>query len=232
MIDLLKDLYRQILAVDNETPRVVAFVRRACAGIDHPVILDIGCGYGRSLRALRSVGLHALGIEINPQIVEQNRLDGLECLLPEEFRARGVSADVILMSHVVEHFEPRALLSFVDDYLACLRPGGFLVIVTPLMSDRFFDDFDHVRPYQPLGFQMVYGAGTAQVQFRGMHRLELVDLWFRRSPRGLAFARGHYIRSWTSPILKMINLGGALSFRVTGGLLGRTTGWLGLFKKI
>jgi SAM-dependent methyltransferase len=232
MIDVLKDWYRRILAVDNETPRVVAFVRRACAGLDSPVILDVGCGYGRTLRALRSEGLTTLGIEINPLIVEQNRLDGLDCVLPEQFRASGITADIILMSHVVEHFEPRALLTFMDDYLGYLRPGGFLVVATPLASDRFFDDFDHVRPYQPLGFLMVYGAGDAQVQYRGKHRLELVDLWFRRSPYSIAFGRGHYVRAWTSPFLKLINLCGALSFRGSGGLLGVTTGWLGLFKKI
>lgn len=231
LIEGFKRAYRQALAVDNETPRVVDFVRRAISGIDRPLILDVGCGYGRTLRALRAAGLGATGVDVNPTIVQHNRLDGLDCVLPDEFMQRGSMADVIVMSHVVEHFAPHALLTFIDDYLAHLKPGGFLVLATPLASDRFFDDFDHVRPYQPLGFLMVYGAGEAQVQYRGKHQLELVDLWFRRSPFGAAFARGLYIRSWTSRWLQLANLAGVAAYWGSGGLIGRTTGWVGMFCK-
>ena len=231
MKESLKQVYRRLVGVDNETPRMLDLVRRACAGISKPVILDVGCGYGRTLRALRAAGLSAVGIEINLDIVERNRDEGLECLLPDEFRDRGLVADVIVMSHVVEHFGPLQLLDFLNDYLSYLRPGGYLVIATPLASDRFFDDFDHVRPYQPLGFTMVYGAGSAQVQYRGKHRLELVDLWFRRSPLSVAFARGLYIRSWTSRWLQLANLAGVAAFRASAGLIGRTTGWVGMFCK-
>lgn len=231
MQEVLKLAYRRLVGFDNETPRLLAFVRHACAGISRPVILDIGCGYGRTLRALRAVGLPALGIEVNPAIVAHNRGEGLECLLPDEFRNLGLAADVIVMSHVVEHFGPLQLLAFLDDYLSYLRPGGYLVIATPLASDRFFDDFDHVRPYQPLGFSMVYGAGDAQVQYLGKHRLELIDLWFRRSPFGVAFARGLYVRAWTSRWLQSANLAGVAAFRISAGLIGRTTGWVGMFCK-
>jgi len=232
MIEYLKQAYRKALSVDNETPRISAFVRRATAGVERPVVLDVGCGYGRTLRALNATGIEALGIDVNPEIVAHNVRDGLDSCTPEEFRARGMTADVIVMSHVVEHFEPRRLLGFMDDYLGYLRPGGHLVVVTPLASNRFFDDFDHVKPYQPLGIAMVYGVGDAQVQYRGKHRLELVDLFFRRSPFAVAFARGLYVRSWTSRWLQLANLAGALTFRASGGLIGRTTGWAGLYRKV
>ena len=231
MKEKVKQAYRRVVGVDNETPRMIALVRRACVGIAGPVILDVGCGYGRTLRALRAAGFPATGIEINPAIVERNRREGLECLLPDEFRNRRLMADVIVMSHVVEHFSPSQLLAFLNDYLSYLRPGGYLIVATPLAGDRFFDDFDHVRPYQPLGFTMVYGAGDAQVQYLGQHRLELVDLWFRRSPFGIAFARGLYVRSWTSRWLQIANLAGVGAFWISAGLVGRTTGWVGMFCK-
>ena len=232
MSDGLKELYRRAISVDNETPRLLAFVRRATDGVARPLVLDVGCGYGRTLRALKAAGIDALGIDVNAEIVASNLRAGFDACTPDEFRARGMTADVIVMSHVVEHFEPRRLLAFIDDYLVYLRPGGHLVLVTPLASNRFFDDFDHVKPYQPLGIAMVYGVGDAQVQYRGKYRLELVDLWFRRSPFGVAFARGLYVRCWTSPWLQLANLAGALAFRASGGLFGRTTGWAGLYRKV
>lgn len=232
MRDGLKELYRRAIAVDNETPRMLAFVRRATDGVARPLVLDVGCGYGRTLRALKSAGIDALGIDVNAEIVASNIRAGFDACLPEAFRARGLTADVIVMSHVVEHFEPSRLLAFMDDYLDYLRPGGHLVLATPLANERFFDDFDHVRPYQPLGFAMVYGSGDAQVQYRGKHRLVLVDLFFRRSPFAVAFARGLYVRSWTSRWLQLANLAGALTFRASGGLIGRTTGWAGLYRKV
>ncbi len=231
MIENLKRAYRRALSFDNETSHVLKFVRRASAGAARPVIVDVGCGYGRTLKALKAAGLSAIGVDVNPDIVARNVAQGLECYLPADFRARAMSADVLLMSHIVEHFSPDRLLAFIDEYLVYLRPGGYLVIATPLAGDRFFDDFDHVRPYQPLGFTMVYGAGDAQVQYRGKHHLELIDLWFRRSPFGVAFARGIYIHSWTSRWLQLANLAGVAAFRVSAGLIGRTTGWVGMFCK-
>lgn len=227
----IRAAYRDILAVDNETPRVLDFVRRASVEISRPVVIDVGCGYGRTLRSLNAAGIDAVGIDVNAEIVARNRNAGLVCYLPDEFRSLNLRADVLVMSHVVEHFTPRELLDFMNEYLDCLRPDGFLVIATPLMGNRFFDDFDHVRPYQPQGFGMVFGSGGAQVQYQGRHRLELVDLWFRRSPFTSIFARGLYVRSWSSPWVQFQNLMGALLFRLSCGLLGRLTGWVGLFRK-
>lgn len=232
MIEQLKIAYRRALSIDQETPRVLEFVRRSVVGVAQPVILDVGCGYGRTLRALQEAGLPAIGIDVNPDIVRRNVQDGLQCCLPEDFRLRKLTADVVVMSHVVEHFAPRELLAFMDEYLGYLRPEGFLVIATPLLSDRFFDDFDHIRPYQPLGFSMVFGPRGAQVQYRGKHQIELIDIWFRRSPLGVVFARGLYFRTWSSRWLQLINLTGALLFRLALGRIGRTTGWAGVFRKI
>ena len=231
MIELLKLMYRKTLAVDHESRKVVSHVCLALEGKMDGTVIDVGCGFGRTLRLLKVAGIDATGIDINPEIVAHNRRDGLVCLSPEEFVDQHRLVDVLIMSHVVEHFNPRDLLIFIDTYLSCLRPGGCLVIATPLASDRFFDDFDHIRPYQPLGLSMVFGENQAQVQFRGKHRLKLVDLWFRRSPFAIAFARGLYIRSWTSRWVQLTNLFGAIAFRLSGGLIGRTTGWVGLYRK-
>lgn len=231
MLESLKSAYRVILAVDDETPRVTEFVLKAIGNCEHPVVLDIGCGYGRTLDALRSTGIDAFGVDVNSEIVASNNRQGFKCFTPDKFVEQSVMADVLIMSHVIEHFAPGDLMAFMERYLDYLRPGGCLLVVTPLLTDRFFDDFDHVKPYQPVGFAMVFGGDVAQVQYYGRHRLKLVDLRFRRSPFAIAFARGLYVRSWTSRWVQLANLFGAIVFRLTGGLIGRTTGWIGLYRK-
>ena len=231
MIEAAKKIYRQVLSFDSETPHLLGFVRRGMASAKHGLVVDVGCGYGRTLRSLKNVGLRAIGIDINPGIVEQNVRDGLECFVPADFRQKGFLADVMVMSHVIEHFAPRDLLMFVNDYLEFLRPGGYLILATPLLGDRFFDDFDHVKPYQPTGIRMVFGGEAAQVQYYGNTSLVLEDIWFRRSAYSIAFARGMYIKSWTTPLCQTFNFGSALLFRVSAGVIGRTSGWVGLFRK-
>jgi len=61
------------------------------------------------------------------------------------------------MSHIIEHFAPHDLLPFIDSYLHRLQPGGRLIICTPLLTKNFYNDFDHVKPYQPVGIGMVFG---------------------------------------------------------------------------
>jgi predicted SAM-dependent methyltransferase len=65
------------------------------------------------------------------------------------------------MSHVIEHFSPKDLIPFLDDYLDRLKVGGRLVIAIPLLTPYFYDDFDHVKPYHPMGILMVFCADRA-----------------------------------------------------------------------
>lgn len=94
MIDSLKTAYRALLAVDNETPRVTKFVLKVTSGQVSPLVVDIGCGYGRTLRALQKAGIHAIGIDVNPVVVASNNQEGLRCFTPDEFTARTLLADV------------------------------------------------------------------------------------------------------------------------------------------
>jgi SAM-dependent methyltransferase len=222
--------YLALLAADDEAPKVLAMVAAAAHG-GGPVV-DVGCGYGRYLLPLRERNIAAIGVDANEAIVRTNRDAGLDSMTPDEFFASGIRARVLLMAHVIEHFPPRELLEFLDRWLDRLQPDGQLVMATPLMSPHFYDDFDHVKPYHPEGVQMVFGGERAQVQYWSRHRLELVDVVFRRSPWRATLSRPLYRggpRAWP---LYLANALAALAFRVTGGLLGRKTGWIGRFRKM
>jgi SAM-dependent methyltransferase len=218
-------------ATDTETPAVLAMV---CDGLrgQSGLVVDVGCGYGRYLGPLAARGIDAVGVEVNPAIVEKNDAAGLRCMTPDQFDTSGTKARVLLMAHVIEHFTPRDLLAFLDRWLERLEPGGSLVIATPLMSPHFYDDFDHVKPYHPDGLRMVFGGGGAQVQYWSRHRLELVELAFRRSPWRATLAAPLYFGGPMAWPFYFANALAALAFKLSGGLLGRKTGWIGRFRKV
>lgn len=126
-----------------------------------------------------------------------------------------------------------SLKEFMDDYLDRLKVGGHLIIATPLMSDYFYDDFDHVKPYQPTGILMVFGGNNAQVQYYARNKLELKDVWFRKSFFRFSHVRSKYIRSAIAGrLLQVFHLCSATLSYLSRGRFGKTDGWIGVFEKV
>lgn len=187
-----------------------------------PTILDVGCGYGRYLAPLTKAGFDVTGVEANESIVQKNKAQGLKCVTVKEFNQDDRIYDAVLLSHVVEHFSPEAAMHFIDSYASRVREGGYVFIATPLMSPYFYDDFDHVKPYNPVGVQMVFDRDLgAQVQYYAKNHLKLCNLWIRKSPLRAMFGRGMRVRSLLGQLLYF------LSFT----LISRKDGWIGVFQK-
>jgi len=227
---VLRSLHEKIMSLDGETEQVMRFVSGACAASGRRV-LDVGCGYGRFLGRMQAAGLDATGVDVNPEIVAANRKQGLRCLAADEFKGSAGEYDVLLMSHLIEHFAPRELLALMDGYLDRLRVGGRLVIATPLMSDYFYDDFDHVKPYQPAGIREVFEDDAAQVQYRARNRLALRELWYRRSPKRISHARSRFVAGPASRLLFALDLLASIAYLASGRLYATVNGWVGVYEK-
>ena len=224
-------LYTDTLNYDVEAKQLMQYVQSLVKPHDKPRLLDVACGYGRYLKLLQDAKYDVLGVEINAEIVDKNRNNGLNCVTVDEFKSSDEQFDLIIMSHIIEHFEPQALKDFLDFYLDRLKIDGYLIIATPLMSDYFYDDFDHVKPYQPAGVISVFGRSGAQVQYYSKNHLQLCDLWFRRGFYKFAHFRSNYIKSPLTWPLRMANFLSALVYRASFGLVGQVDGWMGVFKK-
>ena len=94
--------------------------------------LEVGCGIGRNLEHLRGNGV---GIDPNRYSVAVARERGLRAFTPDEFDAsswaRPEAFDSLLLSHVAEHVPKDALLPLLRRYLAYVRGGGKLLLITP-----------------------------------------------------------------------------------------------------
>jgi SAM-dependent methyltransferase len=97
------------------------------------IVLDIGCGAGELLAAVRAAGNpNVLGVEPNPAasaIAREKR--GLNVITGAIFDARleAGSIDAVLLSHVFEHLpDPAETLA---EIARVLRPGGSIVLWLP-----------------------------------------------------------------------------------------------------
>jgi 2-polyprenyl-3-methyl-5-hydroxy-6-metoxy-1,4-benzoquinol methylase len=95
-------------------------------------LLDIGCGNGEFLAAMRGLGWDVLGLEPDPMAARTAReklgLSVEQATLEAHTLPRHTS-DAVTMHHVIEHLpDPVQSLRLARELL---RPGGRLIVVTP-----------------------------------------------------------------------------------------------------
>ncbi|MCB0392133.1 MAG: class I SAM-dependent methyltransferase, partial [Bdellovibrionales bacterium] len=160
-------------------------------------ILDVGCGYGDKIKQLKSLGFtNFTGVEKSPETLKAMVKDGFNVIAVEEVESQldKGSFDLIVFSHIIEHFNYMDLKAFIEYYLQFLKVGGQILIITPTLSYTFYNDFDHVKPYNVQAINSVFIKEKNQVQFRSEHRLKLSDFYFRKSPLLMFFPyRGHVL---------------------------------------
>ena len=196
-------------------------------------ILDVGCGYGRFLKPLHDYGYNILGIDYNSEIVALNTTEGYKCLSVNDFKNSDVgSFDLIVLSHLIEHFNHDDLLKFIDYYISLLNKDGYLLIYTPVFNSTFYNDFDHVKPYTHMGIDQIWGAGEHQIYKKSIYTLKVEEIMFFKMPIKFNFVRGKFIKSWTSPVIFLIETCMILLFIVSFRKLGTLSSWTGIYKKI
>jgi 2-polyprenyl-3-methyl-5-hydroxy-6-metoxy-1,4-benzoquinol methylase len=108
-------------------------------------VLDIGCGIGRNLEHLDG---HGVGVDHNPACISACVGKGLTAYLPHEFLASEFAIerrfDSILVAHVVEHMTEVEAQALLTPYLAYLRQGGRVIVITPQERGQA-SDATHVR---------------------------------------------------------------------------------------
>ena len=111
-------------------------------------ILDIGCGIGNFISLNKK---KIIGIDGNNNSVMECRKKGFDVIQADilEYNFDGKNFDGVHCSHLIEHLSPtdaHKLLVIID---SILEIGGILIIRTPLLTKNFFNDFSHIKPYNP-----------------------------------------------------------------------------------
>jgi O-antigen chain-terminating methyltransferase len=167
---------------DDIKQRVMPYIERlklAGAGQPGNPILDIGCGRGEWLEALKEKDLIAYGIDINGMMVETSRGYGLDVrradLMEHLHGLDDASRSAITAFHVVEHLPFEVLVEFLDEALRVMAPGGVLLLETPnpenirVGASTFYNDPTHRNPLMPEPLRFM-------VEHRGFVEAEIIRL--------------------------------------------------------
>ena len=96
-------------------------------------VFDYGCGLGHFLRAVRSAGFHAFGVEFDQEAANAASLNtGCDVLSVADFYRQSAAPkfDVIHLGDVLEHLPDPA--NTLKQLLVYLKPGGLLFVEGPL----------------------------------------------------------------------------------------------------
>ncbi|MEQ1728626.1 MAG: class I SAM-dependent methyltransferase [Vicinamibacterales bacterium] len=143
-------------------------------------VLDVGCGRGELLDALRESGVTSLrGVDVSPAMVELCRGRGFDVELGDALGYLAAQPDGslggLIAIQVVEHFTPAYLTRFLEAAYHALAPGAPIVLETinPNCWMAFFEtyirDLTHQQPLHPDTLRHLVqasGFSNVDVQFR------------------------------------------------------------------
>lgn len=158
-------------------------------------VLDVGCGFGFALRALRASGFSDVrGIEISAQQAEIARRGGFEVPVVSDTTAylqenRG-RFGLILLLDVLEHVPVPAQMNLARALREALRPGGRLILTvpnanSPLAARWRYIDFTHYSSFTEHSlFFVLSNAGFGKIKMDNSQGIgAFPKRWWQREQR-------------------------------------------------
>ncbi|KJF17957.1 glycosyltransferase [Acidithrix ferrooxidans] len=150
-------------------------------------VVDIGCGQGSMLRALRNRGKSLIGIDEDSRLVSELIDDGFEVIqgfVPNCLNSGEIGAfDGVFMGHIVEHLDSKAAESLIKWIFDNIDDDGILVIQTldfansDVSSNGFSLDPTYIRPYSiPLLKKLLRSSGFNVLEGRSRRISEIAPL--------------------------------------------------------
>ena len=161
----------------------------SCPPDRRPVVLDVGCGAGLNLAALRQ-RCDCQGVEPNPLLVERARENsGVPVQvgsLPYGLPAFERQFDIVMLLDVIEHIDDD--VTALQTAASLLRPGGWIVINVPALP-WLWSAHDvinqHKRRYVAAGLRAVITRAALEVTLLRYWGALLVPLaWVERRMAG------------------------------------------------
>ncbi len=197
----MKAYYEDVWAELPEDPEPWAFEQRRALLLGEARagerVLDLGCGAGRFVAALREAGAEPVGVELAEGALERARRNvpgaDLRALAPDgAIPLEDASVDLVWCSEVLEHVPDTAAL--LSEARRVLKTGGRLLVTTPshdlprrllIALARFDAHFD------PLGQHVRFYSRRSLARVLEAFAFEEVEV---RAQRGMLVARARKAR--------------------------------------
>jgi 2-polyprenyl-3-methyl-5-hydroxy-6-metoxy-1,4-benzoquinol methylase len=188
-------------------------------------LLEIGCANGAFLSLAKEKGLEVEGIELNAEAVKAATSSGhtVYNMMLSEYLANDnhEKFDVVCAYQVLEHIAD--VRQFLNDAIACLKPGGILLISVPDMNTFLkYDDggilnfpphhqgwythkiMQNIQKYFPLSLIQVSTENLQKEHYNWFHK-SMIKKWYKlNSILGSIYFRSTLNLKIRSKIIQMI----------------------------
>lgn len=141
--------------------------------LNSPKTLDIGAGVCSFKKYFANN--HIISIDANTHD------DMVKWSCPEQLPFKNNEFFAIHCSHLVEHLYSDELYYLLKEMDRVLKPFGYICISAPMLTDNFYNDLSHVRPYH-IGVFMNYLCGSSQTNHSKdiLGNYKMLELHYRR----------------------------------------------------
>lgn len=141
-------------------------------------ILDLGCGEGEFINFDPK---RIIGVDSNKQSVLVCKKKKLKAIFASATRLpfKKDYFDGVHCSHLIEHLYPNEAYKMLMEVNRVLKRNGVFVLSTPIFWEGFYNDFTHVKPYNPESI-LRYLVNDGQERTLGdIGKFEKIDLCWR-----------------------------------------------------
>ncbi len=211
---IINALYHKVRTITLKAKRKLVVRETGCAT---GKILDIGCGTGAFLHAMKTSGWQVEGLEPDPKAAELSlKLYGITSSHPENlFRKEAGNYDAITMWHVLEHVHQ--LHPYMAELKKLIKKGGVIFIAVPnytsfdarhyKMNWAAYDVPRHLYHFSPESMEVL-------VAQHGMQIKSIQPMWFdsfyvsmlsEKNKKGKLGLLSAFWVGWLSNVLAVFN---------------------------
>jgi SAM-dependent methyltransferase len=187
-------------------------------------ILDVGCGMGFALLALKQLGFQDLtGIDTDPGQVASCQSKGLavsRCADSVDFlRSNAGRYGLVLALDLLEHVPVAAQIDFTRAIATSLRPAGTLIATTPNANSAFasrcrYLDWTHQTQFSEVSLDfLLHNSGFVEIQVCEIEYTSRPRFWWLPGRQGRYWWAFRFFRTWRR-LEAMAELGPAAGRRV------------------
>lgn len=168
--------HRQILPSSYDDYQLPPYILSVLPTETDSPILDFGCGFGQTVRALRQLGyVNAVGYDISPEASAYCRANDIPLLGPGPLEGRLLSHKgefkFIILNHVLEHIPKSQTIETLKNVRQMLSVDGVLFLAVPNAQASTgcywaYEDFTHETLFTAgSAYYVLSKAGFSEIQF-------------------------------------------------------------------